>query len=204
MNHIYPSIEGWFDDDFRRLYSEALDLAPDCSENKRPMRFVEVGCWAGKSLSYLLVEAKNRNKHIEVHAVDTWKGSPDELCHQERVAELGGSMLPTFCANLAKHGLLDNVTIHTGESKNIARRFHKTFGNAVDFVCIDAQHTFDAVRMDLCAWWPSIAWEGHLAGHDWNYQAVKNAVAYFLKMFGQPPPVEVVGELCWRTKWSKP
>ena len=44
-----------------------------------------------------------------------------------------------------------------------------TFADAsVDFVFIDARHTYDAVSEDLRAWWPKIRPGGILAGHDYG------------------------------------
>ena len=38
---------------------------------------------------------------------------------------------------------------------------------SVDFVYLDARHTYDAVREDLQAWWPKIREGGILAGEDY-------------------------------------
>jgi len=51
-----------------------------------------------------------------------------------------------------------------------------------DFVYIDANHAFDAVRRDLVAWWPKLHARGILAGHDWdvdNMPGVVRAVREF-------------------------
>ena len=37
-----------------------------------------------------------------------------------------------------------------------------------DFVFIDADHTYDAVKADIAAWWPKVRPNGVLAGHDYR------------------------------------
>jgi hypothetical protein len=53
----------------------------------------------------------------------------------------------------------------------------------VDFVYIDGDHGFDAVKADISAWWPKVKNGGILAGHDYcGMQAgVKSAVDEFQK-----------------------
>ena len=42
--------------------------------------------------------------------------------------------------------------------------------NFFDFVYIDADHTYEASYMDICAWYPKVKPGGILAGHDYNHQ----------------------------------
>jgi hypothetical protein len=59
--------ENWFG--YEELYNRFV------SEAKEDCKIVEVGCWKGKSTSYLAVEAINSGKNIQIYAVDTWNGS---------------------------------------------------------------------------------------------------------------------------------
>ena len=60
-----PAIDGWMDEkELNWLYTTALEMAS----------VVEVGSWRGRSTSALLSGCKG-----PVFAVDTWKGSPDEI-----------------------------------------------------------------------------------------------------------------------------
>jgi len=38
----------------------------------------------------------------------------------------------------------------------------------LDFVFIDAEHSYEAVRADISAWWPKLRPGGMLIGHDYN------------------------------------
>lgn len=82
MNHIYQESqfgEPWFT--YPALYSEMVQKFPSGS------KFVEVGCWKGKSTAYMAVEIVNSTKDIEFYCIDTWEGSIE---HQEghNLAEL--------------------------------------------------------------------------------------------------------------------
>ena len=49
----------------------------------------------------------------------------------------------------------------------------------IDFVFIDAEHTFDACLADMEAWYPVIRKGGMLCGHDYSMTPVKKAVTKF-------------------------
>lgn len=53
--------------------------------------------------------------------------------------------------------------------------------SGLDFVFIDAGHTFPEVHQDILAWWPKIKNGGILCGHDYSTEnGVKTAVDEFL------------------------
>jgi hypothetical protein len=37
----------------------------------------------------------------------------------------------------------------------------------LDFVYLDADHTYEAVKADIAAWWPKVRVGGTLGGHDY-------------------------------------
>lgn len=63
----------------------------------------------------------------------------------------------------------------------------KTIKTPVDFVYIDADHSYDGVWRDLVAWYPMIKEGGILGGHDYghvNFPGVKQAIDEFFRRFG--------------------
>jgi predicted O-methyltransferase YrrM len=46
----------------------------------------------------------------------------------------------------------------------------------LDFVFIDADHSYPAVKADIAAWMPKVKVGGWLCGHDYDLRAVKRAV----------------------------
>jgi hypothetical protein len=57
----------------------------------------------------------------------------------------------------------ENVKLIKGFSVEVAAEFPDEF---FDFVYIDADHTYAAVRADILAWWPKVRSGGVLGGHD--------------------------------------
>lgn len=70
----------------------------------------------------------------------------------------------------------------------------------MDFVYLDADHSFDGVRADLRRWFGKVRVGGIICGHDYghpSFPGVKQAVDAFLTRFGWP--VHVEGEGVWWT-----
>lgn len=57
---------------------------------------------------------------------------------------------------------------------------------SLDFVFIDADHSFDGVKNDILNWSPKIRKGGFIIGHDIDWEPVKKAVSFCLEdiMFG--------------------
>lgn len=71
-----------------------------------------------------------------------------------------------YLAVRMRMGWRSSVRIHRMASTDAAELFmDETF----DFVYIDADHTYDAVKADLSAWWPKVRPGGVLAGDDYGF-----------------------------------
>lgn len=141
MNHIYQNITGWFS--FPNLYASMVKKLPNGS------RLVEVGSYHGCSFSYLVIEAINAGKKFDIVAVDAcpW---PD--------------VEPTFNKNM--ESLKGNFrTLFGGDSFDRAKDFED---ESIDFIFIDANHTYEFVKKDIAAYLPKMKKGGIMAGHDYN------------------------------------
>ena len=56
---------------------------------------------------------------------------------------------------------------------------HQVADEALDFVFIDALHTYDAVYEDIRAWYPKVRTGGLVSGHDYRWKGVQEAVDEF-------------------------
>lgn len=74
-----------------------------------------------------------------------------------------------------------NVEIIKEFSVKAAERFSD---NSLDFVYIDADHTYRAVKEDIEAWAPKVRPGGMVAGHDYNLEDVARAVDEYAKNNG--------------------
>lgn len=102
------------------------------------------------------------------------------------------------------------VTFVRDFSVNAAARFPNA---SIDWVYLDGNHHYEAVRDDIQAWWPKIKEGGVLSGHDWvddgfygtaGVFGVQRAVLEFalrerkqiLTTYGEYSPVYMDGSMC--------
>lgn len=167
MEHFYQNIDGWFD--FPDFYTFLVNQYEKDSKGL----FVEVGCWKGRSTSYLAVEIFNSNKPITLYCVDTWKGSHE---HATDPYVLSNTLYDTFLNNLSS--VKDIIVPMRSTSLEGSSQFAD---NSLDAVFIDASHDQDNVTKDIEAWYPKVAPGGILGGHDHmpDWPGVVDAVKQF-------------------------
>ena len=177
MEHIYQQNnfgEDWFT--YPNLYSDIVKKFPSGS------KFVEVGCWKGKSSSYMAVEIANSQKNIEFTCVDTWLGDI------HTIDLITNSIYKIFIENMKP---VENFYKHLRTTSIEASTLFED--KSLDFVFIDASHTYIDVKNDILAWKPKIKKGGILAGHDYSsgWPEVVKAVDELIKndMYST--------ELCW-------
>lgn len=165
MEHFYQNLEGWFD--YESLYQHVVQKYPSGSH------FVEIGIFKGKSAAFMAVEILNSGKQIKFDCVDTWYGSPEhfsgESCEDKDVVD--GKLYQKFLENMTPvKGLYTPVRT----TSLLASRLYQD--QTLDFVFIDAEHTYAAVKEDIAAWLPKIKRGGMIGGHDWVWPEVRNAI----------------------------
>lgn len=177
MEHIFtqPQFgEDWFT--YPKWYKAMVDNAKDGAH------FVEVGSWKGKSSAYLAVEIANSGKDIKFDCVDTWEGGPEHV-HMDN-----SQLYEIFISNMKplekyyrpiKAKSIDAAKLYEDES--------------LDFVFIDACHSYECVVEDIRAWYPKVKKDGIISGHDYNdsWPGVVRAVNENIN-----GPIGT-GELCW-------
>jgi hypothetical protein len=121
---------------------------------------VEVGTHRGVFARTLLKKWKGKM----LHCIDPWENLPGYE-DQARFLDGGG---------MSRH---DDYEVCVKSLKEYKGRFTLTkatsmevvqdFGDeTLDFVYIDGDHSYSAVKTDLQAWWPKLKLGGVLAGHD--------------------------------------
>jgi predicted O-methyltransferase YrrM len=161
MEHYWKDLPGhnWFS--AAELYRDQVRRVTEAAI------FVELGCWKGRSTSCMGVEIKNSGKNIEFWAVDHWKGS-SEKAHQDDPDSIAGRLFEVFKANIQP--VEEVVHPLQSDTAEAARQFDDS---SVDFVYVDAAHTYESVKRDLIAWWPKLKAGGVLAGDDWMLEEVR-------------------------------
>jgi len=184
MEHFYKDIEGWFS--FKNLYDRAINKA-----NKNA-HFVEVGAWLGCSTSYMAVEIINSGKNIKFDVVDTWKGS-EEAIFENAFKKYGITPYGQFIKNM--YSVIHIINPIVMSSVEAARRYED---ESLDFVYIDADHSYNAIKADIAAWLPKVKQGGILGGHDYSklFPGVVKAVREKFKNFH-------IEEISWWIRKSK-
>lgn len=175
IEHFYQQTDGFFN--FGNFYSEIAEWIPDGGI------WVEVGVYWGRSFSFGMVEALNRGKKIDFVAVDAFPWTDTYRNFTTHMRPLEG-----------KYRVL------VGDSAQTADKFED---KSVDFVFLDADHSYNSIRRDIEAWLPKVRPGGILAGHDYNLpwdgviRAVNEKFGYYV--------VPVVSDdnpefFCWRVQ----
>lgn len=178
MEHFYQDIQGWFD------YQSVFDIFIKSSQENS--RIVELGCWKGKSSSYLLTEALNSGKMLDISFIDTWMGSIEHLdpeCefYEPELLNNPDYIWEIFNQNIAK----------INYPKNLFRR--DTFDAvsyfedaSISFLFIDTAHEYEHVIKEIDAWYPKVKLGGIIAGHDYFTPGVNQAVNEFFELVPHP------------------
>jgi predicted O-methyltransferase YrrM len=145
----------------------------------RGCRVVEVGSWQGASVVHLADALAG--KDATVFSVDNGIGTE----HSPTLWHVG---IERLRRNVADAGVL----VLPVDSLLAARAFSP---HSVDFVFIDAGHTYEAVKADVAAWYPIVKPGGILAGHDYSnpeFPGVRRAVDELLG-----PCLCPINHSCW-------
>ena len=145
----------------------------------------EIGVWRGKYSEIIL---KN-NCFTVLYSIDPWKKfSSEEYVDLKNVSrdrlDEAYAMAKT---QLSRYGAMSKIV------RSTSREASRTFpDHALDFVYIDANHSYAGCRDDITAWWPKVTEGGIIAGDDYVNRrtaqddfGVKRAVDEFAEKHGQ-------------------
>lgn len=124
----------------------------------QPKVCVELGTWLGASA--IPVALAIRRWGGVLTCVDTWA---DDIYH---AAPTSPWLLVTCARNLVAAGV-SNVRLMPTTTREAAR----TWTEPIDYLYIDADHSYEAVREDLAAWVPHVRAGGLIAGDDYGNAA---------------------------------
>lgn len=164
MEHFYQKIQGWFDFDdiYKKMVFEAKDGA----------RFVEIGCWKGRSAAFMCVEIANSKKNISFDCIDSWNGLGSVGEYDRDPSVIKNTLYEDFLKNMEQaNGLYTAIKSLSHEASELYR------DESLDFVFIDGGHEYSQVKKDITCWLPKIKKNGTIAGHDYsNSSDVRKAV----------------------------
>lgn len=174
---IWGDIQGWFD--FDDIYDQAVNKA------KTGSIFVEIGCWKGRSTAYLAESIKKSKKNIILYAVDTFGGTPDNYQQNKHLIRMGESLYNTFIRNMiACNANVFPIKLPSIEASDMFK------DKSIDFVFIDGDHSYIAIKKDIETWYSKLKIGGILAGHDYKMPEVEKAV----NEFAEQHKLKVIGK----------
>ena len=164
----FNEIPGWFS--YENIYEQMVESAVGGET------FVELGAWFGKSTNYLATKIRESKKNIKFTAIDTWKGTDNEELHQNIVGAFNGDIFYEFVDNTTLCNNYSAFDIIKDSSYNSAKLFRNS---SIDYMMIDAGHTYDDVKSDINIWYNKIKPGGIISGDDYGtniFEGVTRAV----------------------------
>jgi predicted O-methyltransferase YrrM len=155
------NISGWMSEtELAFLHTVALSI-PDYG------KVVEIGSWKGRS-TVAICEALKQKNHINLYAVDTFAGDPEILKDGYQIEN--DEVYEEFQKNTADYPFLTTIRTTSAEA---SQQFED---ESLDWIFIDADHSYDAVCNDVRFWFRKLKYGGILSGHDYPKVAVKRAI----------------------------
>lgn len=172
---------------FYDLYGMMVNQATEKSH------FVEVGALYGHSSAYMVECMKLANKRFKFDVIDVWDetGVPElKISGDKMLMEVIGDkywenrqdkLYIRFLQYMMDSDSIQYITPIRLPSVEASKLYKD---GSLDFVFIDAMHTYDGITADITAWMPKIRKGGVLAGHDYDWPEVKRGVDGILYDFG--------------------
>lgn len=189
VTNASTDLHGWMCNEFTNVF-ETFIKKRNSSES---VFIIEVGSWKGLSTNTMAKLCKQNNYHAKILAVDTWLGAPEfwtwGLHDPSRGESLkmsnGGypQVFFTFTSNvklLGNHDIIIPFPISSIQAADVLSYYKAQ----ADCIYIDAAHEYNAVLMDLIAYWPFIKHGGMMFGDDYSashWPGVVQAVNEFAK-----------------------
>jgi predicted O-methyltransferase YrrM/SAM-dependent methyltransferase len=148
------------------------------AEHAAGKRVLEVGSQSGNS-AIAMADAGG-----VVHCIDHWQGSPSDFSHLT-VKAAGGSdgIFEEFKKKVGDR-LDKSIFPFRKSSLEAAAMYWEPF----DLIFIDAEHTYEAAKADILAWWPHLKDDGEMAVHDYITQQFPGVTKAVRELFGNLEP----------------
>ena len=131
----------------------------------------EIGCANGNTTGHILKNTKVR----KLYAVDLWHPSNDRFSSKQYDGWNFKRMQSRF--ERAIHGNRHRVVLLKGISWEVADSVED---GTLDFIFIDADHSYQSVKRDILAWTPKLKEGGMISGHDTHFKDVYRAINFYV------------------------
>ena len=140
------NIEGWLTpNEMKLLY----DFVTKSNTNGA---LVEIGSWAGKSMTIIVTACKEVGNNSEIFSIDPYLTSKDEDNHTYQ----------KFVTNMKELGYWNNINQIKEKSQECGLKWNKP----ISFIFIDGFHSYDDVKLDFELYFKHILNGGYCILHD--------------------------------------
>ena len=140
-------------------------------------RGAEIGVQTGRFSSHILTDWASCEYFV---LVDPWKEQNETYTDFANIGDTGQELNYQETINRLSFfsGILDIKRMTSKEASFLVK------DNSLDFVYLDAQHSYCSAKEDLELWWPKLRMGGIMAGHDFINQDELDHITLFAG--GQP------------------
>lgn len=171
---------------------------------------VELGSFKAEYAKFIL-----KNWPGTLYLIDVWRGLDDAEYEDCSNHKLHSDIYAEAIKNLV--GYEDRAYMLRAKGNQVVDIFKD---NSLDFIYIDANHTYEAVKEDIIHWYPKVKSGGIVSGHDflqldcytkenyaqgkknfpiWMWQGNNQSESTYAGMFGVNPAVE---EFCEKNQYT--
>lgn len=122
---------------------------------------LEFGAELGVQSGYLFFHLLDTHPNLILFGVDSWIGNNQEA-YAKMKKEVNEKVVDY------KNGMIMNMTTNQAAEK--------TPDDSLDFVFIDADHSYPSCKIDMEKWLPKVKVGGYIIGHDCKIPSVKRAI----------------------------
>jgi precorrin-6B methylase 2 len=134
------------------------------------MQCVEVGSWSGNSA--VIIGSVVERVCGKLYCIDWYKGDENNDGRLKETAEKV-DVPSIFRRNIEYFKLTNTVELKIISSEEGSKLFRD---NSLNLIFIDGGHTYKDVVKDISLWYPKLATNYIISGHDYNRDGVKKAV----------------------------
>lgn len=136
---------------------------PDCSRNKLPEFFKEIGFTVGAEIGVFLGEFTEQlcRVGLSIYAIDPWTG----YAGAGRTEQVQKKQDTNFTEARKRLSPFKNCTLIRQTSMEAVKDFDD---NVLDFIYIDGDHKFRYIAEDLSEWYQKVKPGGIISGHDYS------------------------------------